>query len=95
MYAHAMVRPFMGLGRLENTDCVDAPPLPGERPFEGVLVKQTCTATRNGLRALVEARAYLKPGQNLIDPLTQAVYPNAFESFAKLEVINASALPRR
>jgi hypothetical protein len=95
MHAHAAVRPFMGLARADESSCVNNPPAEGERPFEGVLIKQVCRQVVDGRRVTIEARAFLKPGQYLYDPVTGAPNPNAFESYAKLEIVNAAALRDR
>lgn len=94
MLSHNVARTFLGLARVDEASCVNAPPAEGERPFEGVLIKQTCRQVVDGRRVTIVARAYLKPGQNLIDPVTQQPYPNAFESFSSLEIVNAAALSR-
>lgn len=94
MTAHTVARALMGLAKIDDAHCINAPPAEGERPFEGVLIKQTCRQEVDGRRATVVARAYLKPGQNLIDPFTQQPLPNAFESFSSLEIVNLSALKR-
>lgn len=94
MDAHLMGRPMIGLSGLDEAVCVDNPPLAGERPVYGVFEKRYCRAVVNGVRATVESKLFLKPGQNLIDPLTQEPYPNAFESSAWMELVNAASLPR-
>ena len=94
MQAHNVARTFKSMTRIDEASCVNAPPAEGERPFEGVLIKETCRQVIGGRRITIEARAYLKPGQNLIDPVTQQPYPNAFESFSSLEIVNVSALKR-
>ncbi len=96
--AFQMARPFKALSRLDEASCTDIPPLPGERrvegEFAGPLTKQFCQQTTDGKRVTIESRYFLKPGQNLIDPFTQQPHPNAFESYARLEIVNAAALPR-
>lgn len=92
--AHIMGRPMIGLAGLDEAVCVDNPPLPGERPVYGVFVKRYCRGVVNGVRATVESKLFLKPGQNLIDPVTQEPYPNAFESSSRMELVNAASLPR-
>lgn len=92
MHAHTVARTLMGLARLDETNCTNAPTEEGERPFEGVLVKQFCRQVVEGRRLTIIARAYLKPGQFLIDPVTQQPHPNAFESFSSLEIVSTSAL---
>ena len=94
MYAHNVARTLMGLARLDESTCINSPPVEGERPFEGVLIKQLCRQMIDGRRVTIEARAFLKAGQNLIDPFTQQPHPNAFESFSSLEVVSAAALRR-
>lgn len=95
MQAHNVARTFKGLTRIDEASCVNAPPAEGERPFEGVLEKETCRQVIGSRRITIEARAYLKPGQNLIDPATQQPYPNAFESFSSVEIVNVAALKRQ
>ena len=92
--AHVMGRPMVGLSGLDEASCVDMPPLPGERPVYGVFEKRYCRGVVNGVRATVESKLLLKPGQNLVDPVTQEVYPNAFESSARMELVNAASLAR-
>jgi hypothetical protein len=92
MHAHNVARTLMGLARLDEANCINAPPEEGERPFEGVLLKQFCRQLVNGRRVTIVARAYLKPGQFLVDPVTQQPHPNAFESFFSLEIVNAADL---
>lgn len=94
MTAHSVARALKAMTGIDEANCVNRPPADGERPFEGVLVKEICRQVTDGRRITVEARAFLKPGQNLIDPFTQQPHPNAFESYSSLEVVNVSALAR-
>ncbi len=90
--AHIMGRPMVGLSGLDEASCSDIAPLPGERPVYGVFEKRYCRGVVNGIRATIESKLFLKPGQNLIDPVTQEPYPNAFESSARMELVVAAAL---
>lgn len=94
MTAHNVARTLKAMMRVDEANCVNRPPAEGERPFEGVLVKEICRQVTDGRRITVESRAFLKPGQNLIDPVTQQPFPNAFESYSGMEVVNVRALSR-
>jgi hypothetical protein len=67
-------------------DCTDLPPAEGERPIEGLFVKQNCETKVDGEVTRVEARHYYKPGQFLVNPNDNRINQNEFESSARLEV---------
>jgi hypothetical protein len=70
-------------------DCVDLPPVEGERPFKGGLVKQNCQKVTNGRHVLVENRSLLKPGQQQ-QRIGEGFQANEFDVRVRIEVINAA-----
>ena len=78
----------------EGWNCNDEPPIAGEKPLEGIFIKQRCQKAAEGHQVTVESRHYYKPGQALVDPNTGASTVNQFESSARIEVIQIEALQR-
>lgn len=73
--------------------CTDLPRLAGEEPIEGTFVKSRCTAEAADRTATVETHFYLKPGQQIVDPVTGKDAINAFASSAQLEVVQHQPYP--
>jgi hypothetical protein len=88
--AYGLVDMFKGMVA-PGLDCTDLPPAEGERPIEGLFVKQTCETKVDGQVTRIEARHYYKPGQFLVNPNDNRINQNEFESSARLEVFRPSA----
>jgi hypothetical protein len=88
--AYGLVEMFKGMVA-PGLDCTDLPPAEGERPIEGLFVKQTCETKVDGQVTRVEARHYYKPGQFLVNPNDNRLNQNEFESSARLEVFRPPA----
>jgi hypothetical protein len=88
--AYGLVDMFKGMVA-PGLDCTDLPPAEGERPIEGLFVKQTCETKVDGQVTRIEARHYYKPGQFLVNPNDNRINQNEFESSARLEVFRPPA----
>jgi hypothetical protein len=88
--AYGLVDMFKGMVA-PGLDCTDLPPAEGERPIEGLFVKQTCETKVDGQVTRIEARHYYKPGQFLVNPNDNRLNQNEFESSARLEVFRPPA----
>jgi hypothetical protein len=88
--AYGLVDMFKGMVA-PGLDCTDLPPAEGERPIEGLFVKQTCETKVDGQVTRIEARHYYRPGQFLVNPNDNRLNQNEFESSARLEVFRPPA----
>ncbi len=88
--AYGLVDMFKGMVA-PGLDCTDLPPAEGERPIEGLFVKQTCETKVDGQVTRIEARHFYKPGQFLVNPNDNRINQNEFESSARLEVFRPPA----
>jgi hypothetical protein len=88
--AYGLVEMFKGMVA-PGLDCTDLPPAEGERPIEGLFVKQSCETKIDGQVTRIEARHYYKPGQFLVNPNDNRINQNEFESSARLEVFRPPA----
>ena len=90
--AHQIALHFKARFKLDG-DCVDLPAAEGESAFDGVFIKEVCTKAENGLLIKSQARFYYRAGQQFYDPNTGMPMANAFESSARLEVLQTKAQP--
>ena len=88
--AYGLVELFKGLVA-PGLDCTDLPAAEGERPVEGLFVKQACELKAAGQVTRIEARHYYKSGQFLVNPNDNRITENEFESSARLEVFRPPA----
>jgi hypothetical protein len=88
--AYGLVEMFKGMVA-PGLDCTDLPPAEGERPIEDLFVKQSCTAKADGVVTKIEARRYYRPGQFVVNPNSNRITENEFESSARLEVHRPAA----
>jgi hypothetical protein len=87
--AYTLVNPFKARYGAEGWDCNELPPLAGETPVDGVMVKERCQKAVDNQQITLEARLYYKPGQSLVDPNTNQLTVNQFESSSRIEVVRA------
>ncbi|MGD9739821.1 MAG: pentapeptide repeat-containing protein [Bauldia sp.] len=76
------------LRALFGTDwaCEDLPRLEGETAIDGIYIKRRCAIETDGVRAVLETRYYLRPGQAVIDAQGRPM-ENTFESSSRLDVV--------
>jgi hypothetical protein len=91
--AYGLVEMFKGMVA-PGLDCTDLPPAEGERPIEGLFVKQSCETKAGGQVTRIEARHYYKTGQFLVNPNDNRINQNEFESSARLEVFRPPVAAR-
>ena len=90
--AHQIALHFKARFNLDG-DCADVPAAEGETPFDGEFIKEACNKDENGLLIKSQARFYYRAGQQFYDPNTGMPMANAFESSARLEVLQTKAQP--
>jgi hypothetical protein len=75
---------------MSAADCHDEPPGAGEGAVLGMLVKQDCTATRQGQTVTIASRLYRRPGEADVDPATGLRTEGAFVSETRAEITAAA-----
>jgi len=90
--AYTLVNPFKARYGSTGWDCNDLPPLAGETPVDGVMVKERCQKIVDDQQISLEARHYYKPGQALMDPNSNQLTVNQFESSSRIEVVRVAAI---
>jgi hypothetical protein len=78
----------------DGWQCNNLPPTEGERPIDGVFVKERCRKIADRAEVTLDRRHYYKPGQGDLDPNTGLATVNQFESSVRLEVIVTGALAK-
>ena len=86
LHAHEVAIHFKARFSLD-AHCEDLAPEAGESPMDGSFVKERCELEQGGRRITSEARLYYRAGQQFLDPNTGLPMANAFESSARLEVL--------
>ena len=71
-------------------NCTDTPPEEGQTPIQQVFINRRCLKIADGKQIVVESRRYFRKGEALFDPHSARQTRNAFESSARLEVIDAA-----
>lgn len=66
--------------------CHDEPPEKGESAVVGMLVRQVCSATKDGRSYRIESQLYRRPGESDVDPDTGLRTEGAFVSETRAEV---------
>src|SRR5262249_50876452 len=75
-------------GSSSGWTCTDTPPEEGQTPIQQVFINRICLKIADGKQIVVESRRYFRKGEALIDPRSARQMRNAFESSARLEVID-------
>ena len=71
-------------------DCEAIPPAEGESPVGSLFIKRACERIEGGLRIVVRASLYRKPGQSGHNPqLPTQLTQGQFESSARMEIYQA------
>jgi hypothetical protein len=89
--AYTLVNVFKARFGATGWDCTDLPPAAGETAIDGVMVKQRCRKIVDDQQVSLEARHYYKPGQSMVDPTTNQLTVNQFESSSRIEVMRVGA----
>jgi hypothetical protein len=77
---------------VEGWSCEDLPHSEGEKPVGSYFVKDRCTKRVGDQYFVLERRYYQKKGQSFVNPHTGEVQPDYFESEARFEVYDATAV---
>jgi uncharacterized protein YjbI with pentapeptide repeats len=95
MGAHLVATALRARYGRDGWDCTDMPLAEGERAIGLTAVKQQCEKVTDSKRITVGSRHYYRRGQAYIDPRTNTVTPNDFESSSSLELIATTPASRQ
>ncbi|HVW91598.1 MAG TPA: hypothetical protein VHB74_03235 [Devosia sp.] len=78
-----------------HPDCQELPPADGEQPVGGIFVHEICTGTdaATGDQFRMEARYMRRKGEVAIDPQTQQIQRNNFDSTTRFELVQPPYKP--
>lgn len=74
-----------------NLDCAELPASEGEEPAGRIFIKETCTGQSpdETINIRLDARYLRKKGQLAVNPETREVNPTYFESYTRMEMVQA------